>query len=126
MKNSQPERGSGKGRDSGEMNEQKNRLEPKERPERADRVDRVEPNERQDRDGQSRLDLSHLIESFRQQFEQDRTMASQMGTSRCGICYFYYRQTDLLYREEEGFYICHRCQRSLGNGRVKMVRRQQR
>jgi hypothetical protein len=126
MKNSQQDRGSGRAREPGEGNEQKNRLEPKERAERLDRGERGEPGERPDRDGQSRLDLPHLIESLRQQFEQDRTLASQAGTARCGICYFYYRQADLLYREEEGFYICQRCQRSLGNGRVKMVRRQQR
>lgn len=125
MKNSQQERGPGKGREPGEPHEQKNRLEPKERADRADRVERGEGNERMDRDGQARLDLAHLIESLRQQFEQDRAIASQTGTARCGICYFYYRQTDLLYREEEGFYICQRCQRALGNGRIKMVRRQQ-
>jgi hypothetical protein len=72
------------------------------------------------------MDLSQLIESLRQQFEQDRSLASQPGTARCGVCYLYYRQADLLYREEEGFYICQRCQRALGNGRIKMVRRQQR
>lgn len=72
------------------------------------------------------MDLSHLIESLRQQFEQDRALASQPGTARCGICYLYYRQSDLLYREEEGFYLCKSCQRSLGTGHIKMVRRQQR
>jgi hypothetical protein len=123
MKNSQQERGPGKGREPGEANEQKNRLEPKDR---TDRAERGEGNERLDRDGQPRMDLTHLIESLRQQFEQDRALASQPGTARCGICYFYYRQTDLFYREEEGFYICQRCQRALGNGRIKMIRRQQR
>lgn len=127
MKHSQQDRGPGKGREPGETNEQKNRLEPKERAERADRLERGAENERLlERDGQARLDLAHLIESLRQQFEQDRTLASQTGTARCGICYFYYRQSDLLYREEEGFYICQRCQRALGSGRIKMVRRQQR
>lgn len=125
MKNSQQERGSGKGREPGEAHEQKNRPEPKERVDRADRVERGEGNERLDRDGQARMDLAHLIESLRQQFEQDRAVASQTGTARCGVCYFYYHQTDLFYREEEGFYICQRCQRALGNGRIKMVRRQQ-
>jgi hypothetical protein len=126
MKNSQQDRGSGKGREPGEAHEPKNRLEPRERVERPERVERSDVGERPDRDGQARQEFSNLIESLRQQFEQDRTLASQAGTARCGICYFYYRQTDLLYREEEGFYICQRCQRSLGNGRVKMVRRQQR
>ena len=126
MKNSQQDRGPGKGREPGEAHDPKNRLEPRERVERLERVERSEVSERPDRDGQARQDFSNLIESLRQQFEQDRALASQAGTARCGICYFYYRQTDLLYREEEGFYICPRCQRSLGNGRVKMVRRQQR
>lgn len=126
MKHSQQDRGSGKGREPGEGQEPKNRPEPKERADRGDRLERGEEHERLERDGQARLDLNHLIESLRQQFEQDRTLASQAGTARCGICYLYYRQTDLLYREEEGFYICQRCQRALGNNRIKMVRRQQR
>jgi hypothetical protein len=126
MKHSQQDRGPGKGREPGEGHEQKNRLEPKERADRIDRPERSDENERQERDGQARIDLGHLIESLHQQFEQDRALASQAGTARCGICYLYYRQTDLLYREEEGFYICQRCQRALGNGRIKMVRRQQR
>ena len=82
--------------------------------------------DRPERDGQSRMDLAQLIETLREQFEQDRAVASQTGSARCGICYLYYRQTDLVYREEEGFYICKSCQRSLGNGKIKMVRRQQR
>jgi hypothetical protein len=72
------------------------------------------------------MDLSPLIESLRQQFEQDRALASQPGAVRCGICYLYYRQTDLFYREEEGFYVCKSCQRVLGNMQIKMLRRQQR
>jgi hypothetical protein len=123
MKNPQQERGPGKGRDSNEISEQNVRLEPKER---GERLERGEGNERQERDGQPRADLAQLIESLRQQFEQDRLLASQSGSARCGICYLYYRQTDLFYREEEGFYICKSCQRALGNGRIKMIRRQQR
>jgi hypothetical protein len=72
------------------------------------------------------MDLSHLIESLRQQFEQDRALASQPGAVRCGICYLYHRQTDLLYREVEGFYVCKTCQRTLGATQIKMLRRQQR
>lgn len=83
-------------------------------------------SDRLERDGQGHLDLAQLIEALHQQFEQDRALASQPGSARCGICYLYYRQTDLAYREEEGFYICKNCQRSLGNGRLKMLRRQQR
>ena len=123
MKNSQHERGPGKGRDSNEASEQNIRLEPKER---GERLERGEGSERLDRDGQARIDLAQMIEALRQQFEQDRLLASQSGSARCGICYLYYRQTDLSYREEEGFYICKSCQRTLGNGRIKMIRRQQR
>jgi hypothetical protein len=126
MKNSQQDRGSGRGRDSDEASEQKNHAEPRERSDRVERIDRGQENARPDRDGQARMDLAQLIESLRQQFEQDRALASQSGAARCGICYLYYRQTDLLYREEEGFYICSRCQRTLGNGHLKMIRRQQR
>lgn len=72
------------------------------------------------------MDLSQLIESLRQQFEQDRALASQPGAVRCGICYLYYRQTDLFYRVEEGFYVCKSCQRALGNTQIKMLRQQQR
>ena len=72
------------------------------------------------------MDLTQLIESLHQQFEQDRALASQTGSARCGICYLYHRQTDLLYREEEGFYVCKSCQKALGNTRVMMLRRQQR
>ncbi len=123
MKNSQHDRGVNRGHEPGDALEQKNRLEARER---VDRAEHSDGNERQERDGQPRMDLAHLIESLRQQFEQDRAVASQAGTARCGICYFYYRQTELLFRDEEGFYICQRCQRSLGNGRINMVRRQQR
>lgn len=123
MKNSQQERGPGKGRDSGEASDQNTRLEPKER---GERPERGEASDRLDRDGQARIDLAQIIEALRQQFEQDRFLASQSGSARCGICYLYYRQTDLAYREEEGFYICKSCQRTLGNGRIKMIRRQQR
>lgn len=123
MKNSQHERGPGKGRDANEASEQNIRLEPKER---SERVERSEGSERTDREGQARIDLAQMIAALRQQFEQDRLLASQSGSARCGICYLHYRQPELYYREEEGFYICKNCQRTLGNGRIKMIRRQHR
>ncbi len=85
-----------------------------------------EGGERPERDGPARVELPQLIDALRQQFEQDRALASQSGSARCGICYLYYQQADLSYREEEGFYLCKNCQRTLGNARLKMLRRQQR
>jgi hypothetical protein len=85
-----------------------------------------EGSERPERDGLGRVDLPQLIDALRQQFEQDRALASQPGSARCGICYLYYQQADLFYREEEGFYLCKNCQRTLGNAQLKMLRRQQR
>jgi len=67
-----------------------------------------------------------LIDSLHDLFSHDRTVASQGGSSRCGICYFHYPLSELTYRDEEGFYVCHGCERSLGSARVSMVRRQQR
>lgn len=67
-----------------------------------------------------------LIDALHDLFVQDRAAASQGGASRCGICYFHFPLGELIYREEEGFYVCRGCERSLGNARVSMVRRQQR
>jgi len=83
-----------------------------------------EPEEER-RKGTPGFELPQLIDALRQQFEQDRALASQSSSARCGICYLYYRQTDLFYREEEGFYVCKNCQRTLGNTKLKMLRRQQ-
>ena len=67
-----------------------------------------------------------LIDDLHDLFTQDRTVASQGGNSRCGICYFHFPLGELVYREAEGFYVCQRCDRSLSGARVSMVRRQQR
>lgn len=73
-----------------------------------------------------RGEVGPLIDSLRGLFERDRAIASQGGTTRCGICYLHYALVDLEYREEEGFYVCRACARSLGSVRLPMVRRQQR
>jgi hypothetical protein len=70
--------------------------------------------------------VGSLIDSLHDLFVQDRAVASQGGSSRCGICYFHFPLGELIYREEEGFYVCRTCERSLGSARVSMVRRQQR
>lgn len=125
MKDSQPEQHRGMKRDAEE--DKKKSISGSEGPQRSVGArSGSEASDRPERDGQARMDLAQLIEALHQQFEQDRALASQTGSARCGICYLYYRQADLLYREEEGFYICKSCQRSLGNGKIKMVRRQQR
>ncbi len=67
-----------------------------------------------------------LIDSLHDLFVHDRVVASQGGVARCGICYFHFPISDLIYREPEGFYVCQTCERSLGAGHIPMVRRQQR
>jgi hypothetical protein len=70
--------------------------------------------------------LGPFIESLREVFERDRGLASQGNSTRCGICYLHFTMTDLLYREDEGFYVCPGCAHTLGSAPLVMVRRQQR
>lgn len=67
-----------------------------------------------------------LIDSLHDLFTHDRSIASQGGISRCGICYLHFPANELTYREAEGFYVCESCGQALGVGRIAMVRRQQR
>jgi len=71
------------------------------------------------------FDFEALISSLRELFAQDRQVASQQDSTRCGICYLYFTISELNYREEEGFYVCQNCQRTLGKQMLPMVRRQQ-
>ncbi len=71
------------------------------------------------------FDFESLIASLRELFAQDRTVASQQDSTRCGICYLHFTVGSLTYREEEGFYVCQGCERSLGKNKVPMIRRQQ-
>lgn len=71
------------------------------------------------------FDFEELIASLRELFAYDRQMASQADNKRCGICYLYFTANELYYREEEGFYICAGCERTLGKQNLPMVRRQQ-
>lgn len=70
--------------------------------------------------------VGELIDALHDLFTHDRAIASQGGSSRCGICYFHYPLGELVYREAEGFYVCQACERALGGARVPMARRQQR
>lgn len=73
-----------------------------------------------------RGEVGSLIDSLRTLFHDDRTVASQNGATRCGICYFHYPLSTLVYREDGGFYLCQRCEKALGGTPLHMVRRQQR
>jgi hypothetical protein len=73
-----------------------------------------------------RGDVGSLIDSLREVFERDRSVASQGGTARCGICYLHFPVAELDYRAEEGFYVCAPCAQRLGATRLPMIRRQQR
>jgi len=71
------------------------------------------------------FDFEGMILSLRELFAQDRQIASQPDSSRCGICYIHFMLSELHYREEEGFYVCHGCERTIGKQTVPMLRRQQ-
>ena len=71
------------------------------------------------------FDFEEMINSLRDLFAQDRQVASQQDSKRCGICYLHFNPNELLYREEEGFYVCSGCERSLGKYTLPMVRQQQ-
>lgn len=73
-----------------------------------------------------RGEVGGLIDSLRTLFQEDRAVASQSGATRCGICYFHYPLSTLVYHEDGGFYVCQRCAKSLGGTPLHMVRRQQR
>ena len=91
-----------------------------------ERDERYEGDERPARQLDVRGEVGPLIDSLRTLFADNRTVASQGGVARCGICYLYFRASDLTYREQEGFYVCASCASALGTTRLPMVRRQQR
>lgn len=72
-----------------------------------------------------RGEVGAIIDALRPVFQQDRAVASQVSSVRCGICYLFHSPGDVTYREEEGFYVCDRCQHTLGTIRLRMIRRQQ-
>jgi hypothetical protein len=71
------------------------------------------------------FDFEELIGSLRELFSHDRQIASQTDNKRCGICYLYFITSEVHYRDEEGFYVCPNCERTLGKQTLPMVRRQQ-
>jgi hypothetical protein len=72
-----------------------------------------------------RGEVGPLIEGLHDLFERDRGVASQGSSARCGICYLHFPHADLIYREEEGFYVCPSCMKALGHAQLFMIRRQQ-
>jgi hypothetical protein len=74
---------------------------------------------------ESRGEVGSLIDSLHGLFAQDRAVASQGDSARCGICYLHFPLAALEYREAEGFYVCATCKRALGHNPLMMIRRQQ-
>lgn len=74
---------------------------------------------------ESRGEVGELIDTLHELFAQDRAMASQGSSARCGICYLHFPLSALEYREAEGFYVCVGCKRALGHNPLMMIRRQQ-
>jgi hypothetical protein len=71
------------------------------------------------------FDFEQMIQSLHDLFEQDRQIASQTDSTRCGICYLHFSLNELMYRDQEGFYVCEGCERALGKHTLPMLRRQQ-
>lgn len=71
------------------------------------------------------FDFDEMIASLRELFAQDRQVASQQDSKRCGICYLHFSPGELRYREDEGFYICSACERALAKHILPMIRQQQ-
>jgi hypothetical protein len=102
-----------------------------ERPAQAEHRERPEHSERSDADYEPsprdvRGEVGALIDALRALFVRDRAVASQGGTTRCGICYLHFTLPELEYRQAEGFYVCADCAHALRGGALPMVRRQQR
>jgi hypothetical protein len=74
---------------------------------------------------ETRGEIGPLIAALHEIFERDRGIASQGATARCGLCYLHFPLSALTYRDDEGFYMCQTCAKSLGHVQVLMVRRQQ-
>lgn len=70
------------------------------------------------------FNFEQMVQSLRDLFEHDRQIASQPDATRCGICYLHFPVSELQYLDE-GFYLCAGCQRTLGNHKLPMIRRQQ-
>ena len=75
--------------------------------------------------GNERVQVGSLVDTLHEIFAQDRTVASQGESARCGICYLHFPLAALEYREAEGFYVCAGCKRALGHNPSMMIRRQQ-
>ena len=71
------------------------------------------------------FDFEEMIISLRDLFAQDRQLASQQDSKRCGICYLHFNPNELHYREAEGFYVCSSCEHALGKYTLAMLRQQQ-
>lgn len=70
------------------------------------------------------FDFEQMVLSLHELFANDRQIASQPDTTRCGICYLYFTVSELHYRDD-GFYVCQGCAQTLGNQKLPMLHKQQ-
>jgi hypothetical protein len=70
------------------------------------------------------IDFQEMVQSLHELFEHDRQVASQVHSTRCGICYLHFLLSELQYREE-GYYVCSLCSQTLGHQYVPMLHKQQ-
>jgi len=73
-----------------------------------------------------RGDLGPLIDDLHALFERHLTVAKQVSSARCGICYLHFPTAELEYREADGFYVCPTCSQDLRGKPLPMIRRQPR
>jgi hypothetical protein len=69
-------------------------------------------------------DFEIMLIELHELFEHDRQVASQPDARRCGICYLHFLISELHYHDE-GFYVCRRCERTLGKQQLPLLRTQQ-
>jgi hypothetical protein len=70
------------------------------------------------------FDFEDMVQSLHELFERDRQIASQLHSTRCGICYLHFFLSELQYRDE-GYYVCSQCSQTLGHQYVPMLHKQQ-
>jgi len=70
------------------------------------------------------FDFEDMVQSLHELFVHDRQVASQLHSTRCGICYLHFLLSELQYRDE-GYYVCAQCSQTLGHQDVPMLHKQQ-
>jgi hypothetical protein len=70
--------------------------------------------------------VEDLVRVLRELFIEDRAYSARPDAVRCGICYLVLPRDQMIYREDDGFYLCPTCAEALGGQHIPMVRRQRR